>query len=66
MSKEYIVATVYHEILHAYLIATCPVDAEGKFLLPLGNGHNNMANKYITLLTGALKIAFPDISDQQA
>ncbi|WP_157258189.1 hypothetical protein [Pedobacter ginsenosidimutans] len=25
-----------------------------------------MTNKYVTLMTGALKIAFPNISDQEA
>ncbi|MDR6786471.1 hypothetical protein ABIE26_005342 [Pedobacter africanus] len=66
MSEQYIVSTIYHEILHAYIEATYTRNADGKLILPIGNGHNEMADNYIALLTGALKVAFPGISDEMA
>ncbi|WAC41196.1 hypothetical protein [Pedobacter sp. SL55] len=64
-SKEDILATVYHEILHAYLEATYPKDATGMFLIP-HNEHQDMAEKYLTLMVGALKINYPSLSDKDA
>jgi hypothetical protein len=64
-SKELILATVYHEILHAYLEASYPKDATGMFLIP-HDEHQDMAEKYLTLMIGALKINYPSISDKDA
>ena len=64
-SKELILATVYHEILHAYLEASYPKDATGMFLIP-HDEHQDMAEKYLTLMIGALKINYPNISDKDA
>lgn len=66
MSQEYILATIYHEILHSYIEATYERDVLGQMIIPVGNGHNEMADNYIVLLIGALNIAFPNISYQEA
>ncbi|TCD18275.1 hypothetical protein EZ456_21450 [Pedobacter psychrodurus] len=63
-SKEYILSTIYHEILHAYLFSKMEKGPDGRF--HISTQHDDMANKYLTLMTGALKIAFPNISDQEA
>nr|WP_121271788.1 hypothetical protein [Pedobacter schmidteae] len=41
-------------------------DSDGRLIIPIGNGDNEMADNYIALLTGALKVAFPGISDELA
>ena len=60
-SKEYTAATIYHEILHAYLSTAGT---------PPGTGlqHIAMANDYVSKLTAALMTAFPNLSllDAQA
>jgi len=63
-SNEYILSTIYHEILHAYMDTQIGKDASGKYLI--SNQHQTMANNYILLMTGALKIAFPNINDRDA
>ncbi|AOM77371.1 SprT-like domain-containing protein [Pedobacter steynii] len=63
-SKEYIVSTVYHEILHAYLMTKYPIGTDGKFIM--SDDHAQMADEYIALLTGALKVAFPQIGLKDA
>lgn len=63
-SKEYILSTVYHEILHAYMFSKLTPGPDGRYNIT--SQHEDMANKYVILMTGALKIAFPDISDQEA
>lgn len=63
-SKEYILATVYHEILHAYLYSQYTRDGLGKFIMP--DHHSTMADSYISLMTTALKTAFPNISNPEA
>ncbi|MGV3547212.1 MAG: hypothetical protein ACO1N4_09130, partial [Pedobacter sp.] len=51
-SKEYIVATVSHEVLHAYLANLFPKNQEGKILIP--NDHEYMVNNYISLISNDL------------
>lgn len=63
-SKEYILSTIYHEILHAYLYSKLTKGPDGKY--NISTQHEDMANDYLILMTGALKIAFPNISDQEA
>jgi len=63
-SKEYIASAVFHEILHNYLDLKFPRDADGNN--QVGDGHNAMADKYITLLTGALRNTFPNLPLQDA
>ncbi|QDW26591.1 hypothetical protein FFJ24_017875 [Pedobacter sp. KBS0701] len=63
-SKEYILSTIYHEILHAYMFSKLTPGPDGKYNIT--TQHEDMANKYVFLMTGALKIAFPGISDQDA
>lgn len=63
-SKEYIVSTVYHEILHAFMESKLPKDSNGKYIIT--DQHQDMATKYVTLITGALKIAFPNLSSAEA
>ena len=64
-SKEYILATVYHEILHAYLEASYPKDATGMFLIP-HDEHQDMADRYLFLMIGALRVNYSGISDKDA
>lgn len=63
-SKEYIVATVYHEILHAYILTKFTTIVNNKILIP--NNHEMIANNYVALLTGALRSAFPDLTLNEA
>ncbi|ALL07825.1 hypothetical protein AQ505_21405 [Pedobacter sp. PACM 27299] len=63
-SKEYIVATVYHEVLHTYLDTKYPKGLDGT--ISIGDGHSKMADDYIALLTGSLRVAFPSLSLQDA
>ncbi|WP_316797127.1 hypothetical protein [Pedobacter agri] len=63
-SKEYMLSTIYHEILHAYLESKLTKGVDGRYINI--DQHEEMANKYIILMTGALKIAFPNISDSEA
>lgn len=56
-SKEYILSTVYHEILHAYMFSKLTPSPDGRYNIT--PQHEDMANKYVILMTGALKIAFP-------
>ncbi|GGI24196.1 hypothetical protein GCM10008119_11450 [Pedobacter mendelii] len=63
-SKEYILSTIYHEVLHAYMDTQIGKDSSGKYLI--SNQHETMANNYILLMTGALKIAFPNLGDRDA
>jgi len=62
-SKEFIVSTVYHEVLHAYLGTKHIKGPDGKYII---DDHSEMANNYIALLSGSLKVAFPTISNQEA
>jgi len=63
-SKEYILSTIYHEILHAYLYSKLTKGADGKY--NISTQHEDMATQYVILMIGALKIAYPSISDQEA
>jgi len=63
-SEEYILSTIYHEILHAYMDTQIGKDATGKYLI--ANQHETMADSYVLLMTGALQIAFPNISTKDA
>ncbi|WP_426328218.1 hypothetical protein [Pedobacter sp. R-06] len=63
-SQEYILSTIYHEILHAYMFSKLTMGSDGKY--NISTQHEDMANKYLVLMTGALKIAFPNISSQDA
>jgi hypothetical protein len=63
-SKEFIVSTVYHEVLHAYLGTKYIKGLDGKYII--GDDHSEMADNYVALLSGSLKVAFPNISNQDA
>ncbi|MGE6220673.1 hypothetical protein ACQKCH_12670 [Nubsella zeaxanthinifaciens] len=62
-SKEYILVTVYHEILHAFLDSKLTKGSNGYQNLAQ---HTQMASEYILLMTGALQVAFPGLSSQEA
>jgi hypothetical protein len=51
-SKEYIMSTVYHEVLHAYLELYFIKNGKGQYVI--NPQHNAMADKYVTLISGAL------------
>ncbi|MBC6110304.1 hypothetical protein ACFOG5_06025 [Pedobacter fastidiosus] len=63
-SNEYILATVYHEILHGYMDLKLTKDSQGRFIVP--NDHNTMATSYVATMTGALQTAFPSLSTNEA
>ena len=63
-SKEYILSTIYHEILHAYLESKLIKDSNGRYIIT--DQHQDMATKYVTLMSGALKIGFPSLSNSEA
>lgn len=57
-SQEYVAATIYHEILHAYFFAH---DRNSGL-----TQHSDMANKYINAMTNTLMEYFPNLSYQDA
>ena len=57
-SREFTAATIYHEILHAYLRTTG--------LIGNLNHHNSMANDFATKLANALQNAFPGLDPLDA
>jgi hypothetical protein len=63
-SKEYMLSTVYHEILHAYLYSKYPKGADGRFVIP--DQHEDMADNYVALMTGASRVAFLNIGAREA
>ncbi|WAC41204.1 hypothetical protein [Pedobacter sp. SL55] len=63
-SNEYTLSTIYHEILHAYLYSKLTKGLDGKY--NISTQHEDMADNYLILMIGALKIAFPNISNQEA
>jgi len=63
-SEEYIVSTVYHEILHAYFAILFPKDQQGNFIVP--SDHEYMATNYITTLTNDLKNLYPNLTQTEA
>ncbi len=63
-SKEYILATIYHEILHAFIESKLVKGSDGKYVIT--DQHQQMATDYVTLMTGALQVAFPNLSNNEA
>lgn len=63
-SEQYIVATVYHEILHAYFANLFQIDQEGRFIVP--QDHEYMATNYIYILSDDLQSMYPGMSDTDA
>jgi hypothetical protein len=63
-SKEYILVTIYHEILHAFLDSKLTRGPNGQHQ-NLAQ-HTQMANEYVLLMTGALQVAFPGLNSQEA
>jgi len=63
-SNEYTLATIYHEMLHAFLSSKLTRGTDGQFQNL--TQHTQMANEYVTLISGALHIAYPNISNQEA
>ncbi|RZK36603.1 MAG: hypothetical protein EOO90_27055 [Pedobacter sp.] len=62
-SKEYIVSTIYHEILHAFMESKLAKGSDGKYII---DQHQQMATDYVILMTEALQIAFPGLSNNEA
>jgi hypothetical protein len=56
-SKEYIMTTIYHELLHAVLFYNG---------IPTGQQHEPMANQYISALTASLIEHFPNLNMNDA
>ena len=63
-SEEYIVATVYHEVLHAYFANLFSIDQQGKFIVP--QDHEYMASNYINMLSRDLMNLYPNLSETEA
>jgi len=59
-SDEYNYATIYHEVIHAYLRSRFPENQEGQIILP--PQHETMANDFVVKLTAALTSQFLDLS----
>jgi hypothetical protein len=58
-SKEFIAATIYHELLHAYLRTEQGLTSQSL-------QHNVMAEKYVSSLASTLQILFPSLSSNHA
>lgn len=56
-SQEYIMSTVYHELLHAVMYANN---------ITLNTQHSQMVNQYLNILSTALREHFPTLSNQDA
>lgn len=63
-SEEYIVATVYHEILHAYLGNILAKDTDGNLIIP--SDHENMVYNYLNMLIADLQSLYPNMGDTDA
>lgn len=63
-SEQYNVATVYHEVFHAYLRKMFPTDQSGRILVP--PQHEYIANHFVTMLTSALTSQFLGMSFTEA
>lgn len=63
-SKEFQVAVIFHEILHAYLIAAYGPATNGHLNIP--NQHEYMITNYVNTVTNALTTTFPNLSSGDA
>lgn len=64
-SEQFIVSTVYHEVLHAYLTALFPPNSpNGTIIIP--EDHQYMATNYINMMTSSLRSMYPDITEADA
>jgi len=63
-SEQYVVATVYHEMIHAELRKLFPESPLGEILIP--SQHDYMAENYVNQITASLKSIFPNLSDDDA
>ena len=63
-SKEYIVSTVYHEVLHAYLGNLFAYDTNGILIIP--NQHEQIVWNYLDMLTADLRGIFSGLSEPDA
>ncbi|MBB5624119.1 hypothetical protein HDE69_005216 [Pedobacter cryoconitis] len=64
-SQEYNVATVYHEILHAYFDILYGVPEPGNPML-VPDHHEYIADNYVNMLTKDLMSIFPNLSESDA
>lgn len=64
-SQEYNVATVYHEILHAYFDILYGIPKPGNPML-VPDQHEYIADNYINMLTKDLMSIFPNLSENDA
>ncbi|GGE71312.1 hypothetical protein EV200_1167 [Pedobacter psychrotolerans] len=65
-SKEYTIATIYHEVLHAYLNSLFQPNSNGQTFINIPNQHEYMATNYVTVISRALTSKFPEISSYDA
>ncbi|WP_029288883.1 hypothetical protein [Pedobacter sp. R20-19] len=65
-SKEYTIATIYHEVLHAYLNSLFQPNSNGQTFINIPNQHEYMATNYVTVISSALTSKFPEISSYDA
>jgi hypothetical protein len=63
-SQEFKVATVYHEVLHAYLSILFTKDTNGILVIP--NQHENMIYNYLTMMATDLRSVFPTMTESDA
>jgi len=63
-SKEYIVSTIYHEVLHAYLGNLFTYDTNGNYIIP--SQHEQIVYNYLNMLSSDLKAIFPNLSETDA
>ncbi|ATP56730.1 hypothetical protein CPT03_09710 [Pedobacter ginsengisoli] len=62
--KEYIVSTVYHEVIHSYMDIKNYKTSTGTYSPP--TNHQEMVDGYLGILISALKSAFPNLSTHDA
>ncbi|GEM_PF-2574508 len=63
-SQEYKVATIYHEVLHAYLAVLVNRDTDGNLIIT--NAHEDMVNNYIRMMAADLRGLFPNMDESDA
>nr|WP_199157909.1 hypothetical protein [Pedobacter sp. ASV2] len=64
-SEEFIVSTIYHEVLHAYFTALFPPNQpNGTIIIP--DDHMYMATNYIEMMTNSLTYMYPGMSRADA
>ncbi|WP_448633232.1 hypothetical protein [Pedobacter panaciterrae] len=63
-ANEYNLATIYHEVLHAFITAKYPTTPDG--IIPIPDHHAKIADDYLVFLVAAVRAVYPNTSLRDA